>query len=66
MKIPCASDVEITVCCGPECRCVHFVLLDESDKPFAQAALRVDHIPSIIESLRNCAYQIAATKEPGA
>lgn len=58
-----AHSFYLGACDNPRCRALHFRLLDEHGQVFASMAMGIEDVPDIIEAMRNCAYEIVASKE---
>lgn len=56
-----ATDIQFGLCDDPECKSIHFQLYD-GEELFAQAAVPVKYMPSLIDRLQQLAYHIV-TKE---
>jgi len=60
-----ADGIRIGRCDDPECKCIHFLLVDERDNGIACASIPISHGKEFIKDIQDMIYAVAVLKGDG-
>ena len=58
-----AYSFTVGICEDVECHALHFLLQDKDGDVFADMTIGVEHVPALIEKMRELAYEIEVMKK---